>query len=89
MVKILFVCHGSTADSRELAVLLGQNGAKCGFLDSGVLRFYYERGNLKLINVKCLSGGENLSSGFLDCSKRKKILYLLYRYYSVRERFFF
>lgn len=27
MIKILFVCHGSTAGSRELAALVGQNGA--------------------------------------------------------------
>lgn len=42
MIKILFVCHGSTADSRESAVLVGQNGAKHGIWDGGVLRFYYE-----------------------------------------------
>ena len=34
MIKILFVCHGSTADSRELAVLVGQNGANHGIWDS-------------------------------------------------------
>ncbi len=42
MVKILFVCHGSTADSRDLSVLVGQNGTKCGIGDGGGLRFYYE-----------------------------------------------
>ena len=42
MIRILFVCHGSRLDNRELAVLVGQNGAKCGFGDGGVLRFYYE-----------------------------------------------
>lgn len=42
MIKVLFVCHGSTADSRELAVLVGQNGAKRGIWESGLLRFYYE-----------------------------------------------
>ena len=42
MMKILFVCHGTTADSRELAVLMGQNEAKCGIWDGGILRFYYE-----------------------------------------------
>jgi len=30
MIKILFVCHGSTVGSRELAALVGQNGANCG-----------------------------------------------------------
>ena len=30
MIKVLFVCHGSTSDSRELAALVGQNGAKRG-----------------------------------------------------------
>lgn len=39
MIKILFVCHGSTADSRELAVLVGQNRANHGNRSSGVLRF--------------------------------------------------
>lgn len=42
MIKVLFVCHGSTAGSRELAALVGQNGAKCGIGNGGVLRFYYE-----------------------------------------------
>ena len=42
MIKILFVCHGSTTGSRELAALVGQNGAKCGIGDSGLLRFDYE-----------------------------------------------
>ena len=42
MIKILFVCHGSTAGSRELAALVGQNGAKCGIKESRGLRFYYE-----------------------------------------------
>ena len=42
MIRILFVCHGTTADSRELAALVGQNGAKCGNRSGGVLRFYYE-----------------------------------------------
>ena len=27
MISILFVCHGSTAGGRELAALVGQNGA--------------------------------------------------------------
>lgn len=34
MIKILFVCHGSTAGSRELAALVGQNGANHGIGDS-------------------------------------------------------
>lgn len=38
MIKILSVCHGITADSRELAVLVGQNGANHSFGDGGVLR---------------------------------------------------
>ena len=42
MIKILFVCHGTTADSRDLSALVGQDGAKCGFWDGGVLRFYYD-----------------------------------------------
>ena len=42
MIKILFVCHGSTAGSRELAALVGQNGANHGSWDGGVLRFYYD-----------------------------------------------
>ena len=42
MISILFVCHGTTADSRDLSALVGQNGAKCGFWDDGVLRFYYD-----------------------------------------------
>lgn len=42
MIKILFVCHGSTADSWELAALVGQNGANHGIWESGLLRFYYE-----------------------------------------------
>lgn len=47
MIKLLFVCHGSTADSPELAVLVGQNGAKWGIGDGGVLRYYYGRGSEK------------------------------------------
>lgn len=42
MIKILFVCHGSTAGSRDLAVLVGQNGANHSSEDGRVLRFYYE-----------------------------------------------
>jgi len=42
MIKILFVCHGSTAGNQDLSVLVGQNGAKCGIWDGRVLRFYYE-----------------------------------------------
>jgi len=42
MIKILFVCHGSTAGSRELTALVGQNGANRGNRSGGVLRFYYE-----------------------------------------------
>ena len=42
MIKILFVCHGSTSDSRELAALVGQNGANCGSWENRLLRFYYE-----------------------------------------------
>ena len=38
MIKILFVCHGSTSDSRELAELVGQNGANRGSLESRLLR---------------------------------------------------
>ena len=30
MIKILFVCHGTTVDSRDLSALVGQNGAKLG-----------------------------------------------------------
>ena len=30
MIKVLFICHGSTSRSRELAALVGQNGANCG-----------------------------------------------------------
>ena len=44
MIKILFICHGSTADSRELAELAGQNGANRGNRGDRVLRFYYEWG---------------------------------------------
>ena len=47
MIKILFVCHGSTSDSRELAALVGQNRANRGIWESGLLRFYYEWGNEK------------------------------------------
>ncbi len=42
MIKILFICHGSTSDSWELAALVGQNGANRGISESGLLRFYYE-----------------------------------------------
>ncbi len=42
MIKILFVCHGNTAGSRELAALVGQNGANCGNRGDRVLRFYYD-----------------------------------------------
>ena len=42
MIKVLFICHGSTAGSRELAALVGQNGANRGSRESGLLRFYYE-----------------------------------------------
>ena len=42
MIKILFICHGSTPESRELAALVGQNGANRGSLESRLLRFYYE-----------------------------------------------
>ncbi len=42
MIKILFVCHGSTAGSRELAVFVGQNGANRGNRYSERLRFYYD-----------------------------------------------
>ena len=42
MIKVLFVCNGSTAGSRELAALVGQNGANRGSWESGLLRFYYE-----------------------------------------------
>lgn len=34
--------HGNTAGSRELAELVGQNGANHGNRGGGVLRFYYE-----------------------------------------------
>ena len=47
MIKILFICHGSTAGSRELAAFVGQNGANRGSWESGLLRFYYEWGNEK------------------------------------------
>ena len=39
MISILFVCHGSTADSRELAGLVGQHGANRGNRSGKVLRF--------------------------------------------------
>ena len=42
MIKILFVCHGSTPDSRESAALVGQNRANRSSWESGLLRFYYE-----------------------------------------------
>ncbi len=42
VISILFVCHGSTSDSRELAALVGQSGANRGIWESGLLRFYYE-----------------------------------------------
>ncbi len=42
MISILFVCHSSTSDSRELAALVGQNGVNRGIWESGLLRFYYE-----------------------------------------------
>lgn len=42
MVKILFICHGNTEDSRELVVFVGQNGADRGIRDGGGLRFYYK-----------------------------------------------
>ncbi len=38
MIKILFVCHGSTSDSRELVALVGQNRANRGIWESGLLR---------------------------------------------------
>ncbi len=44
MTGILFICHGSTAGSRELAALVGQNGANRSNKGSRVLRFYYEWG---------------------------------------------
>ena len=47
MIKILFVCHVSTPDSRELAALVGQNRANRSSWESGLLRFYYEWGNEK------------------------------------------
>lgn len=37
MIKILFVCHGSTAGSRELAALVEQNGVNHGNRGGGVL----------------------------------------------------
>ncbi len=42
MIKKMFRPHGSTSDSRELAALVGQNGANRGSWESGLLRFYYE-----------------------------------------------
>ncbi len=42
MISILFVCHGSTSDNRELTALVGQNVANHGSWESGLLRFYYE-----------------------------------------------
>ncbi len=42
MIRILFICHGTTADSQDLSALVGQNGANYGLGDGGVLRFYYE-----------------------------------------------
>lgn len=42
MIKILFICHGSTPGSRELAALVGHNGANRDNRNGGVLRFYYE-----------------------------------------------
>ena len=42
MISILFVRHGTTADSRDLLAFAGQNWTNCGFWDCGVLWFYYE-----------------------------------------------
>ena len=42
MISILFICHGSTEGSRELAALVGQNGANRDNRSGGVLRFYYD-----------------------------------------------
>ena len=47
MINILFVCHGSTVGSRELAALVGQNGANRCNRSGGVLRFYCDLGYLK------------------------------------------
>ena len=55
MIKILFVCHGSTSDSRELAALVGQNRANRGVrgrtapvrTDSGGIRGIWESGLLR------------------------------------------
>ncbi len=46
--------HGTTADSRELMALVGQNGANRGKRNGGVLRFYYVTTSegLKNSNVK-------------------------------------
>ncbi len=39
MISILFVCHGSTSDSRELAALVGQNGANRSIWENGFYGF--------------------------------------------------
>ena len=45
MNKILFVCHGTTEGSRELAVLVGQNGTNCGIGNSGDYGFTASEGS--------------------------------------------
>ena len=42
MIRRLFICHGSTVGSRELAALVGKNGANRCNRSGGVLRFYYD-----------------------------------------------
>lgn len=37
MIKVLFICRGSRLDSRELAALVGQNGANFA---TGIVRDY-------------------------------------------------
>ncbi len=46
MIKILFVCHGNTAESRELAVFVVQNEANLVSLcQSCHARIHVERGD--------------------------------------------
>lgn len=37
MVKVLFVCHGNTEDSRDSSALVGQKGKSAAF---GTVRYY-------------------------------------------------
>ena len=52
MVKILFVCHGSTSDSRELAALVGLKRGKSGQLGKWVTTVLLRVRNLKVKSVR-------------------------------------